>query len=396
MLLSGVAFALGWLCFFVIDSLPLIYVSRVVSGVGVGMLFSVSPLYIGEIAHPKIRGALIALTMQGFLVGTLCGSIMGKYLNMWVFAAISLALSIIFLISFSVMPQTPHHLIRCHKVEEAAKSILFYDKRAHVKKELDTLQAFHQANQSTTFISILHELNTPINRRALLMVSIIGILTQISGSYVFSSYMEIILANAHVDIIEPSSLVIIVSLISILSSFLGMLTYDKYGRTIMLFSSSIGAAFAIFLMGLNYLLLDLNFRNPNLQWLSIVSMILYKIAGSFGLTVVPSALASEVFAPSVKGVGSCIRSSLIGISAFLATKFYQPLVNILTEKYLFFTYSLLLILTALYTIFFIPETKGKSLPEIQEILNQRVKAKSHDNKASNNCNIERDCRRDQD
>ncbi|XP_057337851.1 facilitated trehalose transporter Tret1-like [Microplitis mediator] len=376
-LISGIPFALGWACFIIMNSVPLVYVSRTLCGIGLGMYYSSFPLYVGEISHPRIRGALVALIMQGYMLGNLFGTMMGKYLDMWVFAAISLVPNLIFLGSFSLMPQTPHYLVRHNKMEEAAKSIKFYDRNADVINELDALKQFMQSNQTTTFKDTWRELNTPLNRKTLLMVNIIFAFVQLSGLYTVSAYMEIMLTKARVDVIDPSSLVIGVSVISIISSWIATYTNDKFGRTIMLLISSIGVALGMFLWGLNYQLLDLGYDDPNLQWLSIIAAIVYQFTIAIGLMPVPTTLISEMFAPSVKGIGACISSGVSGGFAFAASRSYQPMVDALSEKYVFWFYSLLMIGTGIYTMVFIPETKGKSLAEIQQMLSQGIKTKSN-------------------
>ncbi|CAD6209016.1 GSCOCG00003663001-RA-CDS [Cotesia congregata] len=382
-LLAGIPFALGWASFLIMNSVTLVYVSRTLCGIGLGMYYSSFPLYVGEISHPRIRGALVALIMQGLMLGNLCGTIMGKYLDMWLFASISLIPNLIFLGSFSLMPQTPHYLVRSNKMEEAAKSIRFYNRNADVTNELDALKQFMETNKALTLRDTWQALNTPLNRKTLLMVNIIFAFVQLSGLYTISAYMEIMLTKANVNIIKPSTLVISVSIISIASSWIATYTNDKCGRKIMLLLSSIGVASGMFLWGLNYQLLDLGYENPNLQWMSIIAAIVYQFSLAIGLMPVPTTFISEMFAPSVKGIGACISSGISGVFAFAASRSYQPMVDVLTEKYVFWIYGLLMITTGIYTMIFIPETKGKSLAEIQEILSQGIKSKSnnHSNKS---------------
>ncbi|XP_057337852.1 facilitated trehalose transporter Tret1-like [Microplitis mediator] len=384
----GIPVALGWVLFLIKNSVTFVYAARTLGGIGFGMFFSCFPLYIGEISHPKIRGALVALVMQGLMVGNLCGTIMGKFVDMWVYAAIILVPNLIFLVSFGLMPHTPHYLIRCNKMEKAAKSIEFYDRNADVTTQLEDLKEFIQTNQSLTFRDSLRQLNTPVNRKALIMVNIIFAFFQLSGNYTVNAYMEILLTKARINVIVPSTLVISGNVVSILSSWLSIYTNDKYGRPLMLLISSTGVGIAMFLWGLHYQLLDLSFNSPNLQWMSIVALVIYQMSVPVGLLAVPSTLISEMFAPNVKNLSASISSVMSGICAFAASRSYQPMVDVLSEKYVFWIYSLLMFTAGLYSIIFIPETKGKSLAEIQQMLSQGVKVKSNnENKLSNEIKV---------
>ncbi|XP_074103696.1 facilitated trehalose transporter Tret1-like [Cotesia typhae] len=221
-LVSGIPLAIGWICFFIINSVTLVYVSRILCGIGIGMYYSSFSLYIGEMSHPKIRGALITFNIQGFLMGHLCGNIMGKYFKMWLFAAVSLVFNVIFMVSFSMMPHTPHYLIRCNKMDKAVKSMSFYNRTADATNEFKALEQFLRAHPSHSFWDEFRSLSKPINWKTLLMISIITVCTQLDGPYAFSAYMEIIVTKARLDIMKPSDLIIGVSVIGIVSSWLSI------------------------------------------------------------------------------------------------------------------------------------------------------------------------------
>ncbi|KAK0081513.1 hypothetical protein PV325_012043 [Microctonus aethiopoides] len=370
-LLIGIPFALGWACFFIVNSVSLIYISRLLSGIGIGWYYSAFPLYIGEISDPKIRGALVSFIMQGILVGTTLGSVMGAYLDIWLFAAISFVPNVIYVITFLIMPQTPYYLVSQHRNEEAARSIQLYNRNADVTTELSNLEKFMATDRQMTFLETLRELNTPINRKTLLMIGTVYAFLQLSGLFTVTAYLETMLIRARVTVITPSFLVIMVNISGVVGSWVAIYTNDKFGRTIMLAISCGGVAIAMTLWGINYCLLDLGYDNPNFQWLSIAASFIYQITLAVGLMPVPTTLTSEMFAPKIKSIAACIINITSGIFAFSASRSYHPMVEYLTEKFVFWIYALLMIITAVYTLTCIPETKGKSLAEIQELLAKR-------------------------
>ncbi|KAK0182433.1 hypothetical protein PV327_000575 [Microctonus hyperodae] len=369
--LIGIPFALGWACFFIVKSISLIYISRLLSGIGIGWFYSAFPLYIGEISDPKIRGALVSFIMQGLLIGITLGSVMGAYLDIWLFAVISFVPSVIYVITFFAMPQTPYFLVSRHRNKEAARSIQLYNRNADVSTELNNLIKFMASDKQLSFLDTLRELNTPINRKTLLMIGTVYAFVQLSGLFTVTAYLETMLIRAHVTVITPSLLVIIVNISGIIGSWVAIYTNDKFGRTIMLAISCGGVSTAMTLWGINYWLLDLGYDNPNYQWLSIAASFIYHIALAVGLMPVPTILTSEMFAPKIKSIAACIINITSGIFAFSASRSYHPMVEYLTEKFVFWIYALLMIITAVYTLTCIPETKGKSLAEIQELLAKR-------------------------
>ncbi|KAG8036584.1 hypothetical protein G9C98_003906 [Cotesia typhae] len=372
-LITGIPMALSWTCFLIIKSVPLIYVSRILSGLSFGIYQCAYVLYIGEISHPKIRGALVALSVNGCFIGYFCGNLMGKYLDMWLFATVSLVPTLLFLGSFSIMPHTPSFLVLNSKMDEAIKSIRFYNRNADVTNELDALSHFMRANRTSTLVSKLRAINSPTNRKILFKINVVVALTKFSGIYTVPAYMEIILRNVKIQTINPIDLVIIVSFISSCFGLFATYTSDEFGRSNMLLFSSISIAFSTFLLGLNYQLLDLSKDNKNLQWLSIIAVVIFQLFSAIGIQPTVATILSEVFAPNVKIVGVSFVNAVNGLCAFASVKSYQPMVENFTEKYVFWIYSLLFIVIAVYIRLFIPETKGKSLIEIQEMLLDKKK-----------------------
>lgn len=77
-----------------------------------GMLFASCPLYVGEIALPWIRGALVTVIMHGMMIGSLFGNIMGSQVILTIYGVVSLAVTGAYLAAFSFLPHSPHYLVR--------------------------------------------------------------------------------------------------------------------------------------------------------------------------------------------------------------------------------------------------------------------------------------------
>lgn len=372
-LYSGIPLALGWSCLLMANSIAWVYVSRVLSGIGMGMYYSTFPLYIGEISYPKIRGALVGLITQGLPVGTVIGNIVGAYTPMWIFSCASLLPNLLFVGLFYLKPESPHYLVLRGRLDEAKTSLEWYNRGVDVTQELETIKQFTSFKKTFTYMDKFREIALPINRKAVMLVNIVYILVQLSGLWTMSFYMEIILKNAGVTVISPSNVVILVGVLGIVAGWVTTYTNDACGRTIMLCFSSLGVAVAFLMLGIDYQLLDLGFdsKDQKFQWLPIISIIMFQMSLAVGIMPVPSTLISEMFPPNIKSMATCLVNMTSAAFAFLTSKTYQPLVDLLTEKYVFWLYSLLMIFLMIYSIVVLPETKGKSLPEIQEMLAKR-------------------------
>ncbi|XP_015127530.1 facilitated trehalose transporter Tret1 [Diachasma alloeum] len=367
-LLNGIPHALAWACFLINESVPWIYTSRLLSGFAVGMYYSTFPLYVGEISNPKIRGALISMIAQGLAIGTLLGNLIGAYVNMMTFAIISLMMTATFFFGFLVFPDSPHYLVKENRIEAAEKSLQFYNRRVDVTAELESLKLFTGKQHKLSINESFKQLFSPINRKIVMMVNSVYIFMQLSGLYTISLYMEIILADLRVNVIAPSLIVVCVGLVGFGSGLISMYTNDRAGRRNMLAISSFGVCVTLFLLGLNHLLLDMGYDSSNVQWLSIVAIVLYQFFVCIGIIPIPSCLMSEMFPPQLKEIGTCMANVTSALFAFITSKSYQPLLEATSKEFVFWFYSLLVFAMFVYTIVVLPETKGKSLQEIQEML----------------------------
>ena len=369
-LYAGIPQLLGWVLLLSVDSVQWIYASRILSGVSLGFFFVCFPLYIGEVSDPKIRGALVALIMNCQPLGTLIGNIMGPYLSMWQSASISLIPNLIFLGTFLMLPESPHYLVKLGKYQEAEEAIKWYHRKADSTEELENTKLFVNTKDAPSFWNLMAEFNKPKNRKALIIANVLFAFMQISGLYTITFYMEVILRNAKVNIMEPSLIVILVNCFGIISGWIGMFAIDKCGRRILLAISSGGISVALVLLSIDYALIHYGFEAESIQWIPIVSVFLFQSFVCIGIVPVPCTIISEIFSPNIKGYAASMVSITSGIFSFISSKTYQNLLDIMPAEYVFGCYASTMFLQVIYC-FYIPETKGKTLQEVQDILEKR-------------------------
>ena len=367
LLLTGLPLVPGWIFIICANSAYWLYISRLMSGISMGMIFTCFALYIGEIANPKIRGALIGCVINGMPLGTLLGNTLGPYLSMTWFSIIGLILNISFLVLFFFIPRSPHYFIKNNMPKKAAQSVAWYHRNSDPNEELASIKRLIEASQQTSLKSKLKEMNQPKNRRAFLITTLLFFFMQISGMNAIVYYMEIIVRNARVTSIAPSTVVIIVSIIGITFAWIAVYTIDQCGRRLLLSISNAGVVVGTTLLGVHYMLLHLEYDPAPLQWLPIFSLITFMLM-CIGLVPVPSTILGELFPSNLKSVAGCITSAFSALVAFVSSKAYQPLVDLTAEEYVFWMHSGIMFCSLVFGLVWLPETKGKSLQEIQDML----------------------------
>ncbi|XP_015127541.1 facilitated trehalose transporter Tret1-2 homolog [Diachasma alloeum] len=363
----GVVQLVSLVCLAEADTVIWLYASRFIGGVATGMFFISFPLYIGEISNPKIRGALVGTIANGMSIGYVVGNVTGAYMSIPAFAISMLAVTVLFLISFYWLPKSSHHLVLKDQMEEAAAAIKWYQRDANVPNELASLQKFIKDKQSMTFKNLLKEFMLPHNRIALFKVIMVYVFMQLSGLYTVGFYMEIILKKGGVTVIEPVMAVIVISAIGLVGGCVAMFAIDKFGRKLVLATSAIGLAVSLVGIAIHYQFLKWGCNPLYLQWLIIFSVIILECFINLGIVPIPSTILSEIFAPNIKSYSSCIANIISGLIAFMTTQTYQLFIDSI-DYYVYYIYALMMILLAIFTMTQLPETKGKTLQEIQNML----------------------------
>lgn len=123
----------------------------------------------------------------------------------------------------------------------------------------------------------------------------------------------------------------------------------------------------MFLLGLHFFLLDYGYDPGDIEWLVFLSLSMYTLM-CFGLTPVPSTILSEIFPSDLKSIAGCVGSIASALFAFVASRTYQPLVDLISEKYVFWIYATIIMISLIYSLTMVPETKGKTLQVIDHIL----------------------------
>ncbi|KAF3428019.1 hypothetical protein E2986_05943 [Frieseomelitta varia] len=390
--LTCVPISLGWLFIILANSVEWLYVSRFSAGISLGMLHGCYSIYLGEIADPSIRGALIAFGTGGLVTGNFIMSVMGAYLPMSVSAAIALAPCFLLMALFLWLPDSPHYLIKKKLDENARSSIQWYHRGCDVESQFTDLQQFVENLNKQSFSDTVKELKAVHFRKSILIVIVLMVYSQISGINNISFYMQSILVSAKVSVIDPAIVVIIVMGSGLIGPCLSVFLMDRFGRRILEIMSCTGVALSLSLLSIEFQLLDFGFDPETVEFLPIVGLIAFYVTVFLGTTLVPTAMLGELFPLHLKPVASFVISSFAAIVSFISTATYVPLLNFMTERYLFFFYGLLMATAIPFTLIFVPETKGMSLQEIQEQLKGKNKSQSTSNvnktKLSNEQNAE--------
>uniref|UniRef100_A0ABD2XVR4 Major facilitator superfamily (MFS) profile domain-containing protein n=1 Tax=Trichogramma kaykai TaxID=54128 RepID=A0ABD2XVR4_9HYME len=366
-LITALPMALGWILAYFAYSPGWLYASRFSSGIGSGLGFSCFPLYLGEVADPKVRGSLVSFAMMGAPVGNLLGSIIGSNMSLKMSSVVFLAPCVLLFLLLSVMPDSPHHLVKQGKLEEARWAIGWYRGcESTVEKELEETIIFVKSTEAISFKEKLGEFRYRHNQKATILVMSLFVFMQLSGLNDVLSYMEIILVRGKFVLYKASSVVSYAVAASVLTAICCIGLTDRFGRRLLLIVSSLGVALSLSILGTHFSFLEEAETYPGSQLLPMISVFLFIVFFTVGLSSIPSIVASEVYSANVKPLATCLVNLTSSSAALVAAKSFQPLVDLIGEAWVFYGHVLVTLMVVPFAVLFMPETKGKSLQQIQE------------------------------
>ncbi|EZA57781.1 hypothetical protein DMN91_003141 [Ooceraea biroi] len=373
LLLLTVPFLLSWAIIVVASSLWLINVARFIVGIGVGTACVLVPTYISEIAEISTRGMLGALFQLALTIGILLAFILGSVMNYTAFTLICALVVVGFLAAFVWMPESPVWLVNQKRKPEATLAMTVLRGGAYdPSEELEEMQ--REAEQAASRKSSVFDLiRTPAARKALL-ASLGGMLfQQLSGINAVIFY-TVTIFEASGSSIPANIASIIVALVQVVMSAVAALIVDRAGRKPLLMFSSGVMSVSLIALGLYFNLQAKGNDVSQLGWLPLTSLTLFMIAFSVGLGPIPWMLMGELFPAETKAVASGVAVMLNWFLVFLVTKTFPTMNEELGADTTFWIFAAIMAIATVFTYFFVPETKGKSLQEIQEELQNGVQS----------------------
>ncbi|KOB75721.1 Solute carrier family 2, partial [Operophtera brumata] len=365
MILCSVPYIIGWILVMLAGNIPTIYVSRLISGLGYGIAYTAAPMYLGEIASNEVRGAMATLITFGIL-SQYC---IGPYVTMLGLASFNIAIPILFVVTFSTMPESPYYFIKQGQKDEAEASLKKLRGRNYVREELESMTSLvtedmKEKGRWTDLITV------PGNRKGLIILLGVYFTQQFCGSTAIIVYAQQIFGAADGGM-GPKEACILFGSVQLLTSAISSQLVDRLGRKPLLLVSSIGVGVANIIIGAYFFLQhEKSEYIVNIKFIPIVFIPIFIFSYTIGLATVPFAITSEIFPTNIKSKATCVIQIFVALMTFAVTKLYQVVADNLGNYVAFWGFGVLSIAGVIFILIMLPETKGQSFAAIQSKLHR--------------------------
>ncbi|PWE00599.1 sugar porter family MFS transporter [Marinilabilia rubra] len=345
--------------------------SRIISGLAVGAVSVLCPTYISEIAPADKRGTLVSMQQFAIVTGILLAYVFDYFLldfnYQWRLMMGIPAVFGLFFLTFllSSFPESPRWLFNNNKEEKAKKILSNIFGSDYAESELKSMK--DSTNQNETNSAKLSDLFNGRIFKVLVIGTFLAIFSQITGINAVINYAPTIFQK--IGFGGGSALIqsIFIGIICLASTFIAIWLIDLKGRKVLLLFGSVGMT-----LGLAYL--TYSFMFPNNKSLGILISILGYVAFySASMAPVMWVVNSELFPNLYRGIAMSFATAVSWIFTILTVQFFPYMLNQLGGHLTFGFFGAFSLLSLLFVLKYIPETKGKSLEEIEkEMLSDKV------------------------
>lgn len=363
LLLAAFLFAVSSLAAALPRNLAEFVAARLLAGVATGMASMLAPLYISENAPARIRGRLITFDQLAIVIGILLSYIvnwslagLGPSSWRWMFAvaalpAVGLGIALLY------VPESARWLVKEGRTHDALGVLSRLHGPEEARRELAEIEQA-VSEEATSF----SELFRPALRRPLRLALALAVLQQITGVNTVFYYGALIF---HDQVKSSRStalgLNVYIGVVNLLVTLIAIWMIDRLGRKPLLMLSSGGMAASLFFLGLE-------FRHVPVSPLLILLLILAYIA-SFGIGMGPGVwiVMSELFPTRLRGRAMAVATVSLWLASLLLTITFLSLVSALGPASTFWIYAGLSLFTFFLVWRSLPETKGRSLEQIEHM-----------------------------
>ncbi|KAH0539234.1 facilitated trehalose transporter Tret1-like isoform X1 [Cotesia glomerata] len=377
MFLGGLPLIICWSLTCFAHNVSLLIVARLLAGVALGVVFGVTPLYLGEIASVEIRG-IIGSTMGVMInLGILFAFIVIPYLSIAMAAVVFLVISLGVEIAIYFIPESPYFLVAKSRESEAEMVLEKLRGKLDVSEELMLIKSLiNETGAEQKDLGLIESLNllfrVKSNLRSFSIINLLVVSLYLGGLVSIVVYGNIIFQAAGNSISDHIA-IILIAITQVIASIISSFIIDHTGRKPLIFGAGAALGICNFVIGGYFFLIEYTGRNEVMQYsfVPLVAAIVLVFASNIGVTNIQSILTGEILASNVKGIASGLSNIFSSLVALVTIKMYQVLATSLGHSIPFLGFSVIVTSVTIILMIITPETKGRTFAEIQQLLVKR-------------------------
>ncbi|KRF79918.1 facilitated trehalose transporter Tret1 isoform X2 [Drosophila virilis] len=375
-LATAVPFIVSWLLIACAVNVIMVLCGRFLAGFCVGIASLSLPVYLGETVQPEVRGTLGLLPTAFGNIGILLCFVAGTYMDWSMLAFLGASLPVPFLILMFLIPETPRWYVSRGREERARKALVWLrGKEADVEPELKGLMRSQaDADRQATQNKML-ELLKRSNLKPLSISLGLMFFQQLSGINAVIFYTVQIFQDAG-STIDGNVCTIIVGVVNFAATFIATILIDRAGRKVLLYVSNVMMVLTLFVLGGFFYCKSSGMDTSNVGWLPLSCFVIYILGFSLGFGPIPWLMMGEILPAKIRGSAASVATAFNWSCTFVVTKSFQDMIDFMGAHGAFWMFGAICFIGLFFVIFYVPETQGKTLEDIERKMMGRVRRMS--------------------
>jgi len=364
LVVTALIFAIGAVVCAVAGSPEVLIAGRIVVGLGIGLSSGTVPVYISEVSPPASRGWMVSLFQLAITIGILLAYVVGYAFAAiqgwrWMFG-LALIPAAVFGLAMTFLPESPRWLIKRGTIQRA-RAVL---ERCRGTKEVDyELAEIERSLELTTERGTLSDLLHPSLRAALVVGLCLAVFQQITGINTVIYYAPIIIQSAGIPSASGAILTTAgIGLVNVLMTVVSMWLIDRVGRRPLLLTGIAGMVITLAILGFAF---RDSAQNGSLAWIAVVCIMLYVASFAISLGPIFWLLISEIYALRVRSSAEGLSATFNWGSNLVVSVTFLTLLERIGTSRTFWLYAALAVGAWIFSYYLVPETKGRTLEEIE-------------------------------
>lgn len=356
----SIIFIVGTLVLALAPTVEIVVLGRFIIGLAVGGSTAIVPVYLSELAPTDARGSLSSLNQLMITIGILSSFLVNYALSpfeawRWMLG-LAVVPSLILMIGVIFMPESPRWLLE-KRGEKAARDVM---KLTYPEHEID-IEIANMKKISSISESTWDVLKSPWLRTTIIIGSVFALLQQLIGINAIIHYAPTIFHKAGLGDSASILSTVGIGVVNVLVTIVAILIIDKIDRKKLLMMGNLGMVFSLLAMSLLIWILGVDAS----VWIIIICLALFIVF--FGLSWGPVlwVMLPELFPMRARGAATGIAALVLSIGSLLVAYLFPIISSVLNVQQVFLIFAVIGIIAFFFVMKFLPETRGRSLEQIE-------------------------------
>ncbi|XP_014361807.2 facilitated trehalose transporter Tret1 isoform X1 [Papilio machaon] len=359
----------GWITIAFANSIHLILFGRFITGFCQGWLGPLGPVFVGEISTPAYRGLFLASLSLSIASGVFMSHLFGTFLHWTHSALLCGTFPLVGCIILYYAPESPAWLASKNEIDKCIKSFQWYRGTSPaMKTELDKmiLEQTKKVDRKSKIETLTTNLRKPEFWKPLCIMLIFFAITQLSGINVFCAYtteiMEVLLGSKS----NTYAAMLGIDILRCVALVTACIMLRRMGRRPIAIFSGTFTSLSLIILSIYLYLVEIRVIRHVKPLISLGLTATYIVVSNIGIAPLPWNMVGEVFATDTKGIGSGLSVMMTSISFFGTVKTAPAMFESVGHHGTYLFYGMSTLVGTIFLYFCLPETRGKTLLQIEE------------------------------